>query len=104
MSFKTSLLNFLNRPLGPTLIKHGYAPHVDQYRGLCALLVFINHGTVHEDLLVDNFKWPVFVSYFGSPYLSVLMFFCISGYVIGLTNDTAKLNVKQYLKKRAIRL
>jgi peptidoglycan/LPS O-acetylase OafA/YrhL len=104
MSPKTSLFSFLNRPLGPTQIKHGYSVHVDQYRGLCALLVFINHGTVHEELLVNNFKWPVFVAYFGSPYLSVLMFFCISGYVIGITNDTAELDIKQYLKKRAIRL
>ena len=98
------LFSFLNRSLRPSLTKHPYSTHVDQYRGLCALLVLINHATVHEDLLLDHFKWPVFVGYFGSPYLSVLVFFCISGYVIGVTNDTPKLNIAKYLKKRAVRL
>jgi peptidoglycan/LPS O-acetylase OafA/YrhL len=78
--------------------------HIEQYRGLCALLVFINHGTVHESMLVDHFKWPEYVHYLGAGYLSVYLFFCISGYVIGLSNDTLNLNVKTYLTKRALRL
>jgi peptidoglycan/LPS O-acetylase OafA/YrhL len=98
------LVSFLKKPLSPPNLKHGYSLHIEQYRGLCALLVVINHGTVHEDMLLDNFKWPLFVDYFGAGYLSVIIFFCISGYVIGINNDSAKLDVKSYLKKRAIRL
>jgi peptidoglycan/LPS O-acetylase OafA/YrhL len=100
----TQLTNFLNRPIKPPLLKQGYHKHIEQYRGLCALLVLINHGTVHEDMLVNNFQWPGFMHYLGSGYLSVIMFFCISGYVIGISNDQEKLNVKLYLKKRMVRL
>jgi peptidoglycan/LPS O-acetylase OafA/YrhL len=100
----SQFVSFLNKPLSPSNLNHGYSQHIEQYRGLCALLVVINHGTVHEDLLLDNFKWPNYVAYFGAPFLSVLIFFCISGYVIGITNDKVTLDVKGYLKKRAIRL
>jgi peptidoglycan/LPS O-acetylase OafA/YrhL len=98
------LTGFLNTPIKSPLLKQGYHKHIEQYRGLCALLVLINHGAVHEDMLVNNFKWPEFIHYLGSGYLSVIIFFCISGYVIGISNDHEKLNIKLYLKKRLVRL
>lgn len=100
----TQVTNFLNKPIKAPLLNQGYHKHIEQYRGLCALFVLINHGTVHEDMLLNNFTWPGFVHYLGSGYLSVIIFFCISGYVIGISNDHKKLNVKLYLKKRLLRL
>jgi len=98
------LISFFNRPLSPPLIKHGYSKPIEQYRGLCALLVLSAHVLVHTDTLVDNFKWPIYLEYLGSGYLSVMVFFCISGYVIGITNDKPKLDIKNYLKRRLVRL
>ncbi|RZA00802.1 MAG: acyltransferase [Sphingobacteriaceae bacterium] len=98
------LVNFFNTTIAPGNQKHGYSKPVEQYRGLCALLVLIGHGTVDIHLLFNNFEWPEFVKYMNAGRLSVLIFFCISGYVIGITNDKLKLDVKSYLKKRLIRL
>jgi peptidoglycan/LPS O-acetylase OafA/YrhL len=95
---------FLNKPLKSSLQKHSYSRSIEQYRGLCALLVLIGHGAAHEELLVDHFEWPEYVHYFGAGYLAVLVFFCISGYVIGISNDTNEFDIKAYLTKRAVRL
>lgn len=100
----STLITFLDQSLKPPLQRQQYNIAIEQYRGLCALLVLAAHGTVHTDLLVNNFKWPEYVWYFNSGYLSVLVFFCISGYVIGLTNDKQQLKIKPYLKQRLIRL
>ncbi len=100
----TKFVGFLSKPIQPSLLKHGYHKHIEQFRGLCALLVLINHATVHEDLLLNNFKWPEPVHYFGAGYLSVMVFFCISGYVIGITNDKKQFNIKSYIKRRLVRL
>jgi peptidoglycan/LPS O-acetylase OafA/YrhL len=100
----TRFISFINKPIKPPLLNHGYSKHVEQYRGLCAILVLLAHGFGDERMLINNFKWPLFMHYLSAGYLSVLVFFCISGYVIGITNDKEKLDVKGYLKKRAIRL
>ncbi|HVV55287.1 MAG TPA: acyltransferase [Mucilaginibacter sp.] len=97
-------MNFFDARVAPSNQKHGYSLHIEQYRGLCALLVLAAHAFGDESLLLTGFKWPVVMHYFSAGNLSVLVFFCISGYVIGLTNDRKNLNIKEYLKKRAIRL
>ena len=86
------------------MLNHGYSKHIEQYRGLCALLVMLIHGIATEHILFDTYTLPRFVNYFGAGYLSVLVFFCISGYVIAINYDTAHLDVKTYIKKRLIRL
>jgi peptidoglycan/LPS O-acetylase OafA/YrhL len=97
-------VSFLTYKIAPSGLKHGYSAHIEQYRGLCALLVLLTHGLREEHMLVDNFKWPEYLRYCNSGSLSVLVFFCISGYVIGITNDKNNLDIKSYLKKRVIRL
>jgi len=97
-------ISFLRKPIRPSLAKQAYHPHIEQYRGLCALLVLINHATVHEAMLVDGLRLPEFVRYLGAGYLSVIVFFCISGYVIGISNNHATLDVKLYIKRRLVRL
>lgn len=97
-------LAFLNRPVTPPVIKHQYNKAIEQYRGVCALMVMISHGFVHADMLQNNFKWPEYMNYIGAGYLSVIIFFCISGYVIGINYSSNLLDVKTYVKKRLIRL
>src|ERR1041385_6908526 len=104
MNIQPRLNTLLNKKLSPAFSEHGYNLRIEQYRGLCALLVMINHATVHADLLLNNFSWPGYMHYFGAPFLSVLVFFCISGYVIGVNYNSSDFSVADYLKKRAIRL
>ena len=68
------------------------------------LVGFLAHGFADDKLLGVSYTWPLFMHYLNAGYLSVMMFFCISGYVIGITNDQGKINIKNYLKKRAVRL
>jgi peptidoglycan/LPS O-acetylase OafA/YrhL len=98
------ITNLLRNSLTPPLLKHSYNRNVEQYRGLCAVLVLLAHGTTHDGILLKNFELPEYLHYVNAGYLSVLIFFCISGYVIGLTNDNAVINALQYIKKRAVRL
>jgi peptidoglycan/LPS O-acetylase OafA/YrhL len=98
------LVNFLNQPLKSPNLKFEYNIAVEQYRGLCALLVLVAHGTAHANMFINNsFTWPTYVNYLGAGYLSVMVFFCISGYVIGITNNN-NFSTKQYVKKRLVRL
>ena len=104
MNIQPRLHTILNKTLSPPICEHGYNLRIEQYRGLCALLVFIYHATIYEYLAVDHYSFPIFVHYFGAGGLSVLVFFCISGYVIGINHDSRSLDAKDYLKKRLIRL
>jgi len=97
-------MSFLGRRIAPSVVKHAYNAQIEQYRGLCALLVLLTHGFADNKLLEVNYQLPFFLRYFNSGYLSVMIFFCISGYVIGITNGKPKLDISAYLKKRAIRL
>ncbi|HJP63716.1 MAG TPA: acyltransferase [Mucilaginibacter sp.] len=97
-------MTFLKRTISPPDLKHTYSMRVEQYRGVCALLVLLAHGSGDEGMLVSNFRWPNVIHYFNAGLLSVMVFFCISGYVIGLNYDRNKIKIKEYLKKRAIRL
>lgn len=98
------MLNFLNKKISPNSEKVAYNVSLEQYRGLCAFLVLMAHGTAHEEILIDNFKWPEFIHYLNSGYLSVIIFFCISGYAIGVSTLNKPMLIKPYLLKRIIRL
>ncbi len=97
-------MTFFKRNLEPDLEVLPYNNNIESYRGLCALSVMLNHGTVHSSILVDKLEMPEFIYYLSSPYLSVLIFFCISGYAIGISNNKNDFNILNYLKRRAIRL
>jgi len=98
------LKRFLSKTITPHGLKPTYNNDLEAYRGICAILVMLNHATTHEDLLLSGFSWPIFIKYINSGYLSVLVFFCISGYAIGCSNYLKGLNIKDYLLKRGIRL
>lgn len=74
-------VSFLNKPIEPPLLKQGYHKHIEQYRGLCALLVLIDHGMSQEGILINNFNWPGFIHYLGAGHMSVLILHCNPGIV-----------------------
>ena len=98
------LSQIIKDKIQPSLKKLEFNKPLEAYRGLCALLVILNHGMCHEDWFFKSFRFNEFLHYTNAGYLSVMVFFCMSGYVIGVTNNRATLNFTDYLKKRAIRL
>ena len=86
---------------------NGYNVQLEGLRGLCAIMVFIFHvlgfGTFGIDT-VAGIKFIMRLQFANAP---VLIFFIISGYVIGISHiheNLTLLNLKAYLKKRFIRL
>lgn len=78
---------------------------VEGLRGFAALCVLYTHLLWQKDIDPDyqlNTAWQVFEASQGA----VLLFFVLSGYVIGLTNkkSLSSKNFKDYLKRRLIRL
>lgn len=76
------------------------APGVEALRALAALLVLSSH------LLGPNLRLPDFLRNFGAGRGGVLLFFVISGYVIGLTNRKpwSQVSIRDYWRRRFRRL
>lgn len=75
-------------------------------RGFAALIVVISHIFFHYQYFDASYS-PRLVKYFIPPgHLAVLIFFILSGYVIGLNHKErlAGKNVFTYLKKRFVRI
>ncbi|MBD2721781.1 acyltransferase family protein [Hymenobacter armeniacus] len=75
-------------------------------RGLAALTVVLGHTVVIRQTLDPHYQ-PSGVFAFQAPgHLSVLIFFILSGYVIGLTNQRPlqRNGIGPYLKKRLVRI
>lgn len=80
--------------------------NVEALRGFCALIVLLHHANIYSNTLNPGFEFRErIVKYTPSGHLMVLIFFMLSGYVIGLTSLTkADFNTGAYLKRRIIRL
>ena len=79
---------------------------LDGLRGLCAALVFYAHAFAPSAALDPRWAPPPQFWWLNLGYAAVMMFFVLSGYVIGLTTSgpaTAG-NVRLYLGRRALRL
>jgi len=76
-------------------------------RGFSALIVIISHVIYHNTLFNPHY-FPNSLKPFDPPaHLAVLIFFMLSGYVIGINHEsrlTDKKNILLYLKKRFIRI
>lgn len=86
--------------------KKSYEFNLETLRGVAAIFVVISHST-STDSSVDNGFYPSGVfNYFWPAHFSVLVFFVLSGYVIGIAHKAplAKNDILLYLKKRFIRL
>ncbi len=82
--------------------------NVEALRGFVSLLVVSGHIIAYKFYLDPKFN-PSNFKYFipwGQEHLAVLVFFVLSGYVIGLSakNALQKNDIVPYIKKRALRL
>jgi len=75
-------------------------------RGLCALLVFYGHLNLPVVRVDPGYDPPSFLSWFEMRSAAVLIFFVLSGYVIGLTTTqtATAANAATYLRKRFWRI
>ena len=81
--------------------------NIEALRGMAALIVVFGHIFYNKGILDPSFKAQLIGDYIPPAHLSVLLFFVLSGYVIGISNPKplkTKLDIFQYLKKRLIRL
>lgn len=83
-----------------------YNTNIEALRGFAALCVVLDHVIIWSDKLNPGFDFrDEIVPYAFPGHLMVLVFFMLSGYVIGLTNKTSvTFDAKQYIKKRLVRL
>ncbi len=90
-------------PANDNLPKAKFEPALEGLRGLAAIWVFYSHAISSSYGLDQGYK-PLAI--FGGGLDAVLIFFIMSGYVIGITNTDsfsgAKANL--YLLRRAVRL
>lgn len=83
-----------------------YDENIESLRGFAAISVVWAHVFGFNNLLATNYHPSGYWAYFNAGHPSVLIFFLLSGYVIGITNKNVFSSAisLQYLKKRAIRL
>jgi peptidoglycan/LPS O-acetylase OafA/YrhL len=83
-----------------------YNANIEALRGFAALCVVLDHVIIWSDKLNPGFDFREKIIPYAFPgHLMVLIFFILSGYVIGLTNKTSNVfDVKKYIKKRLVRL
>lgn len=84
-----------------------YEPAVDGLRGFAALLVLFCHLTPpHETHLDPHYRPPEIFQFIQSGHTAVLLFFAISGYVIGHTNRESATGgtVRCFIWRRFVRL
>lgn len=100
-------LNQLNSDFKPeftTKVNYNYS--LEGLRGLAALFVLSCHAFGYVNALDPSYTLPKFLHYFHSARGAVLIFFILSGYVIGLTNtqDFSYKESREYLFRRGVRL
>lgn len=92
-------------PPRQTKIPFNYA--LEALRGVAALLVVLSHGLTDGPKPDSTYVLTGFEQYQAPGHLGVIVFFFLSGYVIGLSNPTPITTAaarKQYLHKRFVRL
>lgn len=79
---------------------------LDGLRGLCASLVLYAHAFAPATALDPRWAPPAPFWWFNLGYAAVMMFFVLSGYVIGLTTPGPASGpaIRRYLSRRALRL
>ena len=84
-----------------------YDKNLEALRGLASLMVVVGHLLYYNYYIDSNYKISIIGHYSPNAHFSVLIFFCLSGYVIGVSNKKQTSNkegILNYLKKRFIRL
>lgn len=75
--------------------------NLEGLRGICALTVALSHVLANQILSLEFNSW---ITYAHFSHAAVLVFFILSGYVIGLSNNNSDFSKKTYLSKRWIRI
>ena len=79
--------------------------NLEALRGFAAMSVFIYHLIINPEFNLGYEFRDGFFPYAPPGHFMVMVFFMLSGYVIGLTNkENASFSVGQYTKKRLVRL
>ena len=80
--------------------------NIESLRGIAAVAVLINHAAANSNVLDPHYYPSGFWTFSAPGHLSVLLFFILSGYVIGIAHAAPmeKDSVLSYLKKRFIRI
>ncbi len=81
--------------------------NLEGLRGLAAFMIVFCHIFTYKQELDPNLIISAIGNYTADGHFSVLIFFCLSGYVIGISNKQqlkTRADVLAYLKKRFIRL
>jgi len=83
-----------------------YNVNLDVLRGAAASIVMMRHLISYDTIFDKNFTIKSFVVYNPPAHLAVLVFFILSGYVIGLNHPTISsgTELKDYIKKRLLRI
>lgn len=84
-----------------------YYSGLEAIRGVTALMVVAGHIFYYKKVLDPNFAAALPGNWIPPAHAAVLLFFVLSGYVIGLSNPTQIRSftaVQDYIKKRAVRL
>jgi peptidoglycan/LPS O-acetylase OafA/YrhL len=90
-----------------TLAPVKFEAQLEGLRGFAALVVVLCHGQLLADQLAPGFKLSGIWSFIPPGHFCVLVFFTLSGYVIGLTNRTSLASrqaIGTYVRKRLQRL
>lgn len=83
-----------------------FEPNLEALRGFAALVVVLHHAFIHKHVVDPAYAPPTKWLYTFPGHSAVLVFFILSGYVIGLTNQVAitRSTIGPYLRKRLVRL
>lgn len=90
----------------PTIVRPSFAVNLEALRGFAALIVILSHAVGHKGSLdpayVADQGWQMLLP----GHACLLLFFLLSGYVIGITNKRplTVAGILPYLKKRIVRL
>ena len=97
---------WLRRWVPSATIAAGRDLPLEGLRGLCALLVFYSHVFLPSNALDPRWAPSARFWWFNLGFAAVLMFFVLSGYVIGLTTTrpATPAAMRSYLGRRALRL
>lgn len=103
------LIDEIQKPINKTkpTKKNNFDYSLEALRGVAALFVILDHAIINGPTPDPHPHVSGIWQYAAPGHLSVIVFFMLSGYVIGLTNTkplTKKSEIGSYLKKRFVRL
>jgi peptidoglycan/LPS O-acetylase OafA/YrhL len=88
-------------------MKMKFEYNLEALRGIAAVIVVFCHIFYYSDVLDPNYKCQLIGNYIPPAHFSVLLFFVLSGFLIGISNPNplkTRHDIFLYLKKRFVRL